>query len=296
MIKFGEVLEKFPPELKNAVIALYDFLREEYVIKREEFEELKNIVKSLAIAQEKTEERLNQLVIVQQKTEERISQLTVAQQKTEERINQLTVAQQKTEERLNQLAIAQQKTEERLNQLVIAQQKTEERINQLTIAQQKTEERLNQLAEAQRKTEEELRSLTRTVKRIQKELGGISHSIGFDLENQAYKGLPKILKEKHNIDLTERLLRKFIEYPDGREEEINIFGKGKKDGEEVYIIGEAKTHLKLKDIDTFKKRLERINKVIPYRKFPLFVVHSCSPKIVKYAEDNGFPVFFSYEF
>ncbi|MCS7180296.1 MAG: chordopoxvirus fusion protein, partial [bacterium] len=129
-----------------------------------------------------------------------------------------------------------------------------------------------------------------------KELGGISHSIGFDLENQAYKALPKILKERHGIDLTERLLRKFIEYPDGQEEEINIYGKGKKDGEEIYIIGEAKTHLKLKDIDIFKKRLERINKSIPYKKFSLFVVHSCSPKILKYAEENGFFVFFSYEF
>lgn len=240
MIKFGEVLEKFPPELKDAVITLYDFLREEYVIKREEFEELKSIVKSLAIAQEKTEERLNQLT-------EKIEQLAEAQRETEERLNRLT-------------------------------------------------ERVEQLTEAQRKTEEELRSLAKTVKNIQKELGGLSHSIGFDLENQAYKALPEILKERYGIEIEERLLRKFIEYPDGREEEINIFGKGRKNGETIYIIGEAKTHLKLKDIDLFKRQLERINRVIPDKKFPIFVVHSSSPKVVKYAEDNGFPVFFSYEF
>ncbi|MCM8804904.1 MAG: chordopoxvirus fusion protein, partial [Candidatus Omnitrophica bacterium] len=73
-------------------------------------------------------------------------------------------------------------------------------------------------------------------------------------------------------------------------------GKAKKNGEMIYIIGEAKTHLKLKDIDRFKRNLERISKVIEGKKFPIFVVHSSNPKIVKYAEDNGFFVFFSYEF
>lgn len=65
---------------------------------------------------------------------------------------------------------------------------------------------------------------------------GLSHSIGFDLENQAYKTLREILKERYGIEIGERLLRKFIEYSDGREEEINIFGKGRKNGEIIYII------------------------------------------------------------
>lgn len=120
MKSLKNVINKFPENLKEGVIELYEFIREEYVIKREEFEELKSV------------------------------------------IVQLVKAQQKTEERLNQLA---------------------QRVDQLTIAQQKTEERLNQLTEAQEKTEKEIRSLTITVRRIQKELGGLSHSVGFDLEN-----------------------------------------------------------------------------------------------------------------
>jgi len=232
---------------------------------------------------------MGRLVLTQQKTEERINQLAIAQQKTEERVNQLAIAQQKTEERLNQLA-------QRVDQLAIAQQKTEERLNQLAIAQQKTEERLNQLAIAQQKTEVEIKNLTITVKRIQKELGGLSHSVGFDLENRAYKALPHLLKERFGIRVEDRLLRQFIEYPDGREEEVNIFGKARKNGKIIYIIGESKTHLSIKDIDKFKKRLSRIEKVIKEEKFPIFVVHSASPRIVKYAEENGFSVFFSYEF
>jgi len=289
MKSLKNVINKFPENLKEGVIEFYEFIREEYVIKREEFEELKSVIVQLVKAQQKTEERLNQLA-------QRVDQLAIAQQKTEERLNQLAqrvdqlaIAQQKTEERLNQLAIAQQKTEERLNQLA-------QRVDQLAIAQQKTEERLNQLTEAQEKTEKEIRSLTITVRRIQKELGGLSHSVGFDLENRAYKALPKLLKEKFGLEVKDRLLRKFIEYPEGKEEEINIFGKAKKNGKIVYIIGESKTHLSLKDVDKFKKRITRIEKVIKEEKFPIFVVHSASPRIVKYAEDNGFSVFFSYDF
>ncbi|HOM27782.1 MAG TPA: chordopoxvirus fusion protein [bacterium] len=233
MIRFKEVLEKFPSELRDAVIEFYDFLREEYIIKREEFEELKKIV--------------GQLVISHEKLLERVEQLTIAQQKTEERVDKLGEAVEK-------------------------------------------------LAEAQRETEEELKKLTITVKNMQKELGGISHSVGFDLENQAYKALPKILKERYGIEIKERLLRKFIEYPDGREEEINVYGKGKIDGREIFIIGESKTYLSKKDIERFKKRLERIKKVFTEEIFPIFVVHSASPKITKYAENSGFSVFFSYEF
>ena len=67
-----------------------------------------------------------------------------------------------------------------------------------------------------------------------------------------------------------------------------------KNGKIIYIIGESKTHLSIKDIDKFKRRLSRIEKVIKEEKFPIFVVHSASPRIVKYAEENGFSVFFEF--
>ena len=212
MRSFKSVIDKFPPDVKDGVIELYDFFREEL-------------------------------------------------EKLEEAIEKLTLAQQKTKERLNQLA-----------------------------------QRVDQLAIAQQKTEIEIKNLTITVKRMQKELGGLSHSVGFDLENRAYKALPHLLKERFGIRVEDRLLRQFIEYPDGKEEEVNIFGKARKDGKIIYIIGESKTHLSIKDIDKFKRRLSRIEKVIKEEKFPIFVVHSASPRIVKYAEENGFSVFFSYEF
>ena len=189
-----------------------------------------------------------------------------------------------------------ERLKEAIEKLTIAQQKTEERLNQLTERLNQLAQRVDQLAIAQQKTEIEIKNLTLSVKRIQKELGGLSHSVGFDLENRAYKALPHLLKERFGIKVEDRLLRQFIEYPDGKEEELNIFGKAKKNGKIIYIIGESKTHLSAKDVDKFKRRLLRIEKVIKEEKFPIFVVHSASPRIVKYAEENGFSVFFSYEF
>jgi len=294
--KLEEIIEKFPDKLKEPLYLYFDYLREEFEIKRKEFEELKEIVKKILDAQQKTEERLNQLT-------ERVEQLAIAQAKTEERLDRLT-------ERVEQLAVAQAKTEERLNrlterveQLAIAQAKTEERLDRLTerveqlaIAQAKTEERLNQLAIAQAKTEKELRTLGITVKGIKKELGGLSHSVGYNLENQAYKALPKLLKERYGIEVEDKLFREYLELPDGSEEEINIFGKGKADGKEIYILGEAKTNLTEKDIENFKKKVKKIEGIIGGEKFLIFVAHTVRPKIRKKIEEEKIPVFLSYEF
>lgn len=46
MKSFKNVIDKFPPEVKDGVIELYDFFREEFGIKREEFEKLKEAMKN----------------------------------------------------------------------------------------------------------------------------------------------------------------------------------------------------------------------------------------------------------
>ena len=124
-------------------------------------------------------EVVRELAQAQRRTEDRLSALTEAQQRTEERLNalagivkELVEAQRRTEERLDALAgtvkelvEAQQRTEERLDALagtvkglVEAQQRTEERLNalagtvkELVEAQQRTEKRLDTLSEGQQR-------------------------------------------------------------------------------------------------------------------------------------------------
>jgi len=47
-----------------------------------------------------------------------------------------------------------------------------------------------ELADAQKETEKELKKLTGVVKKVRKNFGGLSDSIGFTLEDRAYKALP----------------------------------------------------------------------------------------------------------
>jgi len=160
-----------------------------------------------------------------------------------------------------------------------------------------------ELVEAQKKTEERLVRLEVAVGRlaisqrdIQRQVGGLSHTVGYTLENEAYKALPGILKERYNITVEGRLLRKFIEYPDGKEDEINIFGKGRVNEKALYIIGEVKTQLSIRQIEDFIKKAKRLDKFFPEEKFLLAVTHSARPTVIKHAEAEKIAVIHSYEF
>ena len=113
---------------------------------------LPDIVRELAEAQRRTEERLEQLSI-------RVDQLAEAQRRTEEPLEQLALRVDQLSIRLDQLSI-------RVDQLAEAQRRTEERLEQLAL-------RVDQLAEAQRRTEERLDALAETVQRLVNQMAEI---------------------------------------------------------------------------------------------------------------------------
>lgn len=190
-----------------------------------------------------------------------------------------------------------------IERLISAQEKTEEKIEELAEAQRRTEEKLEALTEAQRRTEEEIRELTLAMKNMQKqingiakELGGLSHSIGFQLEDRAYRSLPLLLKRDFGIEVKERLIRKFIKNKKGEPMEINILGKGEKDGKEIFIVGEAKTNLSLRHIIDFIDRLKDIREIIPGEIFPIIVTYMTEPETEEFAKSKGITVYYSYDF
>lgn len=50
-----------------------------------------------------------------------------------------------------------------------------------------------ELAEAQKRTEQEIITLTKEFKAFKRQLGGVTDTIGYTLENEAFKALPAIL-------------------------------------------------------------------------------------------------------
>jgi len=261
-----ESLEELDPKTKAVILKLIKYWGE--IVRREDFlelnEEVKKLTKAVAElteAQKSAEERLTRL-------EKAIAELTEAQKSAEERLTRL-------EKAIAELTEAQKSAEERLTRL-------EKAIAELTEAQKRTEERLEKLIDEHRKTREQL--------------GGLAHSIGYFIENEAYKYLPALLQKDFNIKIEGRLIRDYIEVALNKYEEINIYGKGKINGKSVVILGEAKSQLKKSDIDSFLKKVEKISKFFPEEKILICVTHQTSPQIRKYAESKGIKLYFTYEF
>ncbi len=268
---------KMTPEIESKIKEIVEsHLRENYVT-REDFRELKGIVKELANAQKRTEERLEELAEAQKKTEKRID--TLAQ-----KVEELAEAQKKTEKRVDTLA---QKVEE----LAEAQKNTEKRVDTLA---QKVEE----LTEAQKNTEEEVRNLAIGLGETRSQLGGLERSVSYSLENEAFRHLPDILKEKYGIELKKRLIRTEI-----KNKEFNIFGIGKRNGKEVVVIGETKLRLDERRIkegrDIFKDLEEKVRIIKKEYKgkeiFKLLITHFARKKFIKEAKKQGVVIIQSFE-
>ncbi len=201
----------------------------------------------------------------------------------------------RTEENFDRVWKAIGELTDRVNSLAEAQKRTEERLNELAEAQKRTEERLNELAEAQKRTEERLEKLIGEHKKTREHLGGLSNAFGYVLEDRAIKGLPSILNERFNIELTEPLRRDVIEIGDGKEIELNIIGKGKVDGNEIIIIGESKAQLRKRDIDKFLNYIKTLNKYLTGEKFLIMITYQTPSKVRRYAEEKGINLIYSYE-
>ncbi len=175
------------PEVKRQIVKIIDDRINEVHVTKEDFSELKSIVKDIAKAQK-----------------------------------ELTQAQKKTEQRVAELAEAQK-----------------------------------ELADAQKRTEIEVKSLVAGLHDTRVELGGLSRSFSYAFENEAYRHLPAVLKEKYGYTIKERIVRAEI---GGKE--INFFARAMKDGKEVFIVGESKIRLESTwRKDVFSELEDKVNAV-----------------------------------
>jgi len=179
--------------------------------------------------------------------------------------------------------------------LAEAQKQTEHRLDRLTST-------VEELAEAQRRTENEIHELvlehkeTRRQRRFHFQVGGLERTVGYGLENQAYKSLPRLLERDFGIVVTERLKRQWMRDNTDAEIEVNIVGEGMRDGKKITIIGECKSHLSKNKTDDFiRKKLERLEGVFD-EIFPLVVTHMTSSSGVEdYVKEQGIALYYSYD-
>ena len=109
-------ISKLPVEMQFPMLEVLEAfradVREQYAVRREDFDALRAVVADLALAQKRTEQRLDRLEAV-------VAELAAAQKRTEQRVEELAAAQKRTEQRVEELAAAQKRTEDVLQKLVI---------------------------------------------------------------------------------------------------------------------------------------------------------------------------------
>lgn len=254
-------------KLASVLGLIYEDLQE--TVKRSDFEALQRVVSELAVSQK---------------------ELAEAQKRTEARVEELSAAQKQTEIRLGELAEAQKRTEARVEELTRS-------LNELSEAQKSTEIRLGELAAAQQRTESALAKLAERLDDTNKQLGGLAITVGYTLENEAYRALPVLLERDHQVKLTEPLRRDYLADARGRDLEVNILGRGTRGSEPVWIIGEAKAQLSKNEVDRFiRNRVEPL-KAVCGKVFPILVAHMVSSRDVpEYARQRGVALYLSYQF
>jgi hypothetical protein len=173
-------------------------------------------------------------------------------------------------------------------ELAEAQKKTEERLGIL-------EEKMEELAEAQKKTEEAILELTKGLTNLRKDFGGFSLTMSYAFENEAFKHLPKVLKKKYNIAVKEKFIRKEV---GGKE--LNLFGKGQRDGVEVYIIGESKLRLEEKEYHNILSELDEKEEAVKeeygdVEVVKVLITHYAKKGFIKKAENEGIIIVQSFE-
>lgn len=171
-------------------------------------------------------------------------------------------------------------------------------VKDLADAQRRTEQRMGELADAQKRTEHALQLLAQGLTDTRAELGGLSRSVSYALENEAYRALPAFLKERHGITMSERLIRAEV-----GGEEIDVLGSGLRDGESVLVVGEAKLRLVERGeargetvFSSLDRKIAVVRTVYPEATVvPMLLTHYARPGFVQAAQDRGVIVVQSFE-
>ncbi|RMG50933.1 MAG: hypothetical protein D6723_11480, partial [Acidobacteria bacterium] len=157
----------------------------------------------------------------------------------------------------------------------------EERVGRL-------EEAMERLAEAQARTDEALRQLARQV-------GGLSETVGGDIEDIAYIVVHDVLAREFGWEVgpLERTWQRW----DGKEVEINLFGQARdpaRPDQPIWIVGEAKHNLTLKEVNRFARQVARARKHLRGEIFPVCFCYRARPEVRARLKDLGIRLVFSY--
>ena len=175
-----------------------------------------------------------------------------------------------------------------VRKLAEAQQRTEERVGAL-------ETTVERLAEAQHQTNRSIAELTEGIDRLRKQVGGLSDTVGGDIEDIAYIVLHDVLKREFAWEVG--VLERSWETWNGEPEEVDIFGVAshpESPEKTIWIVGEAKHNLTVKEVDKFIGQVARAKRHLVGEVFAVCFCYRARPEVQRATQEAGIRLVFSY--
>ena len=144
------------------------------------------------------------------------------------------------------------------------------------------------LAVAQQRTERALEHLSRQV-------GGLSNRLGGDLEDVAYAAIQDVLKRELGWNVG-RLGPSWQQW-NGKKEEVDVLGTAtdpSRPHEKIWIVGEVKFNLTVKDVERFAKKVSRARSHLAGEMLAVCFCYRARPEVEEAATRNGMRMVYSY--
>jgi predicted nuclease with TOPRIM domain len=165
-----------------------------------------------------------------------------------------------------------------VRELAEAQKRTEQRVGRLEEAVARLAEAQARLAEAQARTEQ-------AVERLAQQVGRLSDVVGFTLEELARELAPAYLAERYGIRVSS-LERQFFTLDD-EEVEIDFYGEGTRDGERVVVIGEARSRIYGRDVESLARKAKALGPQLTGTPVPAMFGFAIHPSAREVASRTG---------
>jgi prefoldin subunit 5 len=245
----------------------------DFIVILEEKPEWREELRRLVLTDEllKLPEIVRELAEAQRRTEERLENLTVRVDALAEKLESLTARVDALTARVDALAEAQRRTEERLENLTARVDALAEKLESLTARVDALTARVDALAEAQRRTEEELRKLTARVNTLTRDVSELKgDSLERKYRERAFAYFSQLLRRAHTLSPDEiaELINQGVEEGiisdrEGDEllwTDVIVRGRRKDSGEEVYLAVEVSWGVGVEDVERAASRAEILRK------------------------------------
>ncbi|MGH9428471.1 MAG: hypothetical protein ACRD2L_19465, partial [Terriglobia bacterium] len=151
-----------------------------------------------------------------------------------------------------------------------------------------------EMQRSQVEMQQAITQLARGLDEVRSLTGSNAQTLGYMLENEAYRNLPAWLKERHGIEVIGRMIRQQV-----GDEEINLLVEARQGEEDILIVGEAKSRLNPSDLGVLAGKVEVVKEQYAglrgRRVLPLIVAHFAPEKALARAEHEGVIVAQSFE-